>query len=331
MTQQMSPELTKHLVETNGVKQPIIDAMLKHGVFEMVNFVQWAEKRSDWDKLLATVPKEGEGSIPPMMINSEGGRLKQAWQQAEKLNDKTLEHQAACAAKGVETLPTHGIDDPLHPEVFEKVKKTFEETYNFTDYDLKLVGCESMQGRFRRQFESSKHTMWNILRARSMLQSQNAPKKQETKVGDLTIAQTAPQTEAASLHSWFNCFEVTVNTLAIVGCFDYVYRKSEKDEQTVKYCHWQKACAYLQLFRAEAFRLMATEREQDIFSYLFQVEEAMRGEAMQYSRGSKLMPWGLALETAAKENAYLWRKLDYLLPNADSEKKKVWCYLQEQQ
>jgi len=117
---------------------------------------------------------------------------------------------------------------------------------------------------------------------------------------------------------WFYNFDISVNTWGVCGTTEVTYEK-----ESVAYCHWAHADSYRFEFVDKHLALKGEYAEYKIFEYLYAIEETMRYKAIELARGSKQVPWGLALLRALKENAHIWAEQLPLLGKSHSEKRST--------
>ena len=94
---------------------------------------------------------------PAKDVPAVGASLKQTWRVCESCNTAALNN----LAKGV---PSTSSDEPLDDTVQLEVNASFLAYYNWPCIDVDKMGCDSLLGRIRREFESRNPTMISICR-----------------------------------------------------------------------------------------------------------------------------------------------------------------------
>ena len=291
----METGLKTILVERNGVHEDTVKWLESKGCLTVGHFANWVDSKSEIKDAI-------HKNIPTMKDNhSDLSKTKMAWREAEAQISRGVKRSA-------EGLDNEALDDPLQIEVFRSIKTTFKSCYNWTDsFDSRRIGCDSLHGRFRREFERKQPTMFTILKARSLAKSQKEGQVKKTRLdNNIEIHQKDKDgyDGPASLTKWFACFDIMVNTWAVTGCFDVMYKGESR-----KYIHWAEAQAYQFEFTIKANELTELHhQEYKIFQYLSTVEEEIRSKAVEFARGESECPWGEALTTARKECAHIWQE-----------------------
>ena len=303
MANKMTQELWTMLVERNSVSEDTAKYLESKNCLSVENFANWVDSKNE-------IKDEIHKHIPTMKDNrSDLSNTKMAWREAEAQVSRGVKRSS-------EGLDNEALDDPLRDEVFKAVKSSFKKFYNWKDcFDCRRIGCDSLHGRFRREFERKQPTMFTLLKAKSLARSQNEGQIKKTKLSnDTELHQKERETYdgPASLSKWFACFDIVVNTWAVTGCFDITY-----DGQSRKYVHWSEVQEYHFEFTLKSNELTDLRHsEYKIFQYLSSVEEDIRAKAIELARGESECPWGLALTTARKECAHVWlEKRDKLIAN----------------
>ena len=291
----MEASLRTLLVERNKVHEDTIKAMIDMECLTLANFANWVDERSQLKEAILSKVETRKND------QSELAKLKQAWREADASFARGVKRQA-------DGLEHEGLDDPLGEEVFKQINKNFRQHYNWLGiFDSRRIGCDSLHGRFRREFERKQPSMYNIMKAKSQAKSSREEQKKHTKLNDLiTLTMTEGQHRdgPASLGKWFTCFDIVINTWAVAGCFDV----TPKDLSAAKkYVHWGEVQAYLYEFTVKSNELKENYvPEQQIYYYLSLVEEEFRAKAVEMARSEAETPWGEALIKSLKENAHIW-------------------------
>ena len=107
--------------------------------------------------------------------------LKQAWREADALNSRSLKRSA-------EGLSAEELDGPLDPELQKQVEAAFRTTYSWPGLPSKCVGCDSLLGRCKREFERRTPSMLAVTRVRTLAQSQRGqPVKVQRLSADVSL------------------------------------------------------------------------------------------------------------------------------------------------
>ena len=296
----MDTSLRALLVTKNGVHEDTVKWLETAGCLTIANFANWVDAKAE-------VKEAIHSKIESMKNNAADlARTKQAWREA----DATVSRGVKRAAEG---LDNEALDDPLQEEIFKAINISFRTHYNWLDsFDSRRIGCDSLHGRFRREFDRKQPGMFPILKARSLAKSTKEQQVKKTKLpNNLEIHQIEKEFSdgPASLSKWFACFDIIVNTWAVVGCMDV-----EFDGKTRKYIHWAEAQSYMFEFTVKSNELKDKHHQDwNIFKYLSSVEEEFRSKAVELARGTQEIPWGEALKQSITGNSNIWNeKRDFL-------------------
>ena len=121
-----------------------------------------------------------------------------------------------------------------------------------------------------------------------------------------------PREEMAYLNEldrWLQLLTITGNTWALVG-------HNISTNTSDQWCTWPQAVDYVKGTSEEVrhlWRLFGPETSTD---QAIKVEEAVRAEAIQLTRGREHVPWGAALVQAHKVNRYRWQEVMRTYPAA---------------
>ena len=226
-------------------------------------------------------------------------RLKQAWKEAESINQTKLKRLGQGLAEDL-------LDEALDSATRKSKCDIFQNFYQWTLKPRDMVS-DTLLGRIVREFEVGQPSMFAVLRTRSLACSQRAPPTKRHRVTEavqLNIAQ--PDEEAAyledsgKLRTYFSCFRTLATGWAVAGCFDVTF-----EGKLVKFCHWQDACTYVSNFEAKAWAAADRYPEESVLRYIVDTEEKVRATAIERCR-SDSMPWGRALLHAWKEESEVW-------------------------
>ena len=295
----MDTSLRALLITKNKVHEDTAKWLETQGCLTIANFANWVDAKAEIKEAI-------HSKIASMKDNAADlAKTKQAWREA----DATVSRGVKRAAEG---LDNEALDDPLHDEIFKAINASFRQYYNWAEsFDSRRIGCDSLHGRFWREFDRKQPSMFSILKARSLAKSTKEQQVKKTKVGNLEIHQIEKEFSdgPASLSKWLACFDIVVNTWAVVGCMDVDFQG-----KTRKYIHWAEAQSYMFEFTIKSNELK-DKRHQDlsIFKYLTAVEEEFRSKAVELARGEQEIPWGEALKQAVACNSNIWNEKRDLL------------------
>jgi len=275
----MEPAFKALLVDRNGVAPETVNWLQDKGCLTVANFANWVDSRAEIAfKIHDKTPKKDDAA--------DLSRLKQAWREADASITRGVKRTA-------EGLDAEGIDDPLQEQVFKAIIKSFRTFYSWPDnIDSRRIGCDSLHGRFRREFERRQPGMFPFLKAKSLAKSQRDGQVKKTKLSEgIELVQAVARDVGdgpSSLSKWFTGFDIVVNTWAVTGCFDVQF-----GGHTKKYMHWADGIAYMFEFQSKANELRDRNiGDKQIFSYLSSVEEEMRSKAVEIARSESEVPWG---------------------------------------
>jgi hypothetical protein len=291
----MEPAFKALLVDRNGVAPETVNWLQDKGCLTVANFANWVDSRAEIaSKIHDKTPKKDDAA--------DLSRLKQAWREADASITRGVKRTA-------EGLDAEGIDDPLQEQVFKAIIKSFRTFYSWPDnIDSRRIGCDSLHGRFRREFERRQPGMFPFLKAKSLAKSQRDGQVKKTKLSEgIELVQAVARDVGdgpSSLSKWFTGFDIVVNTWAVTGCFDVQF-----GGHTKKYMHWADGIAYMFEFQSKANELRDRNiGDKQIFSYLSSVEEEMRSKAVEIARSESEVPWGESLKKAIKDYAHIWQE-----------------------
>ena len=167
----MEPAFKALLVDRNGVAPETVNWLQDKGCLTVANFANWVDSRAEIaSKIHDKTPKKDDAA--------DLSRLKQAWREADASITRGVKRTA-------EGLDAEGIDDPLQEQVFKAIIKSFRTFYNWPDnIDSRRIGCDSLHGRFRREFERRQPGMFPFLKARSFAKSERDGQVNKTKLSE---------------------------------------------------------------------------------------------------------------------------------------------------
>ena len=288
----MDTSLRALLKDKNGVHDEIVKWLEDNQCLSIENFANWVDARSEIEaKILAKTPKSSDVA--------QLARLKQAWREADA-------HATRGVKRAAEGLAESFVDEPLPPEVLADVQGVFLKAYSWTRLDARQVGCDTLHGRCRREFERKQPSMFEIFRVRTLAHSQRAaPAKKQRLTDRVNIeyldGEDLPEDSLESLSRWFHLFDVLCRTWAITGCFEVQF-----DGQVRRYAHWEDISAYLFEFKFRTLDLQAKYTQRSVLDYVRTVEDAFRVAAIELARSREQVPWGIALVRAQKDLSNVW-------------------------
>ena len=157
------------------------------------------------------------------------------------------------------------------------VEETFLKYYHWNMRTARM-GCDTLLGRFKREFDRTAPSMFSASRVRTVAQSQRSTELKRARVSD--AVQIEFENEVAILDDGDEDrfarrlfkYEVMCNTWGVAGCFD-VTVKVGTENITSKYCHWQEAVEYYQMLHAKTAHLLDRYTEASVLLYLVKTEE----------------------------------------------------------
>ena len=307
----MEPAFRALLVDRNGVASETAKWLEDNGCRSIANFANWVDSRAEITTAIHDkTAKKGDAA--------DLAKLKQAWREADA-------HITRGVKRTAEGLDAEGIDEPLQDEIFKAIVKSFRTFYNWSDnIDARRIGCDSLHGRFRREFERRQPGMFPFLKAKSLAKSQREGQVKRTKLSeglDLVQATKESNDGPSTLSKWFIGFDIVVNTWAVTGCFDVLF-----GGQTRKYVHWAEGAAYMFEFQNKANELRDKNvDERAIFVYLSAVEEEVRSKAVEIARSEAEVPWGESLKRSIKDNAHLWQEKRDIVGQEPQSTQPLWA------
>ena len=140
------------------------------------------------------------------------------------------------------------------------------------------MGCDTLLGRFKREFDRTLPSMFSASRVRTIAQSQRSAENKKTRVSESVQIEFENEVNILDdgdedrFHRRLFQYEVMCNTWAVAGCFD-VTVKTDAGSSTAKYCHWQEAVEYHQMLHAKTAHLLDRFTEASVLLYLVRTEE----------------------------------------------------------
>ena len=248
-------------------------------------------------------------------------RTKQAWREAEAITQKSLKRSA-------EGISTEEQDEPLQPEVHDNVITLAADYYRVESFDARMLGCDALVGRIRREFEKSLPTMFPLARVRSLAISQKPVSAKKTRIGEGAFLETGeiPESDIGSTRKWLRSLEVLTTTWFVAGCYDVQW-----EGRTIKFCTQDVAVKYFREFSFLTDELLVEFFDSSVVDYCASVDEALRIRCLEYVRAKEenptkgKMPWGPSVTKVLSESSRTWndkRSLLRTLPSAQSASKQ---------
>ena len=282
----VSPSL-KAVLDRNGVEPEVVAFLAASGCREIAAFANWVDERAELKAAVLdkTAKKDNHSQL---------AALKQAWREADALNSRSLKRSA-------EGLSAEELDGPLDPELQKQVEAAFRTTYSWPGLPSKCVGCDSLLGRCKREFERRTPSMLAVTRVRTLAQSQRGqPVKVQRLSADVSLQLGEGEDEAneatSSLYAWLLLLRVLCTTWAVAGCFDV-----DVNGQRTKFVHWSQSTEYWEELSARAHEALSQYAEASVVAWVSSLEEEFRSRAIELTRGVRQEPWGKALLEALRE------------------------------
>ena len=152
----MQPDLLA-LLKENEVHGDIIEWMENNDCGSLKRFANFVDDRGQLGAAIVDQTSQ-KGS------RAQTAAVKQAWREAEALVVRLLKRSS-------EGLSEEHLDEPLNAELYRSMEDTFKKFYNW-ELTPQTVGCDSLCGRIRREFERRQPSMFAIMRVRSMASAQ---------------------------------------------------------------------------------------------------------------------------------------------------------------
>ena len=224
----MSTELAA-LLQTNKVHADITKYLTDEGCLSMEQFANLLDNKNELkDEVFAHV------SSITTKKGVELSNLKQAWREAEGIVARGLKRAS-------EGIPEETLDEPLHVDAQKRIEAEFTRYYRFTLKPAKM-GCDSLLGRLKREFDKHLVTIFPVTRVRSIAHvSRDLPQRKRRIAADVVVEFESTEDAHNDLKDMnrvfllFNQLDVLATTWAVAGCYDT--KAQDKDGQVLKYCH----------------------------------------------------------------------------------------------
>ena len=241
--------------------------------------------------------------------------LKQAWRETDAIVKVRIKRTA-------DGLSDEMVDEPLDAEVQRNILATFRKMYKWNSIPAKQMGDDFLIGRVRREFERRQPSMWAVNKVRTLAHSRRSVPAKKQRIGSrLSIQVDGHESDddgvdpandtMPELFQYLTQLQILCLVWAIAGCFS-VDHNGEKRE----YVTWPEACAYFHVFQSRAFKLLGSHTTGVTLRYISTIEEHMRTQAIDLARSEDVVPWGLALSTALKDESDIWNERKDLLRGA---------------
>ena len=176
------------------------------------------------------------------------------------------------------------------------------------------MGCDTLLGRVKREFDRTAPSMFSASRVRTVAQSQRSAELKRTRVSE--SVQMMFENEVAILDDGDEDrlakrlfqYEVLSNTWGVAGCFD-VTEQVGRESITSKYCHWQEAVEYFQMLHTKTAHLLDRYSEASVVMYLVKTEEEMRYHVWRLLISLvNFCYFGLCCRWASRTLSWSWRE-----------------------
>ena len=253
--------------------------------------------------------------------------LKQAWREAEAINNARLKRTA-------EGLQAEAPEEPLGTVQQNNVLKAFKSHYASMNPNIPnhKMGSDTFLGIVWREFEIFRPKMYDMYKVKSLATAHLAPMTKRSRVGHVDVVSTdatgggyvaampKDKTPPHPFEAYLSLFLILINTWAVAGVKEFVYGVSPEIKKE-RYCEWSKAQAYREYFAEKGWRLMERHTINSVCVYIHHVEELVRGDAISMARDQEAtskLPWGECLIRAMKREEF-WKQeedtLSKLNPN----------------
>jgi hypothetical protein len=241
--------------------------------------------------------------------NVELAKLKQAWREAEGLVARGLKR----SAEGVEE---ESLDEPLHVDVQRNIEKEFTKYYKFTIKPNKM-GCDTLLGRVKREFDKGRVTIFPLNRVRSLAHvSKDLPQKRQ-KISEQLVVEFIGNQEyemysdikdTNRVFMLINQLNILSTTWAVAGCFDTT--SQGKDGAFQKYAHWQDCTEYVEEIEKRAIKLLPSCKETSVATFIVELDAHLRAAAIDLVRTEEVDSFGAALKQAVKDQYHVFKEFE---------------------
>ena len=159
--------------------------------------------------------------------------------------------------------------------------------YRVESFDARMLGCDALVGRIRREFEKSLPTMFPLARVRSLAISQKPVSAKKTRIGEGAFLETGeiPESDIGSTRKWLRSLEVLTTTWFVAGCYDVQW-----EGRTIKFCTQDVAVKYFREFSFLTDELLVEFFDSSVVDYCASVDEALRIRYLEYVRAKEENP-----------------------------------------
>lgn len=289
----------RQLLVSNMVPQECIDLLETEGCINMKLFSKWAPDRASMQALVLDKCPTYKASVQALAA------LLQTFDEAVAIVTEMTRRSSA-------GLDPDSVDEPLLHAVQQALEAKFMKKYSW-QLEPKYQPANAMLGRVKREFDKLAPTIFNVTRVRTVFTSnkQQEPKRRKLATGvTFTFEQDGEEEDQQALkyRHVFHKYGVLAMCWAMAGNYEVMHEGSKTDFVT-----WQQSQRYVRTLREKTELLLDSHEEESVVRYLLSVEEQLRGFAVEYTRRSESVPWGLALEQALRDNRDLWSDFKHLL------------------
>ena len=296
----MDDEL-KGLLKRNDVHDDIIEYLRSIGQKTIKKFANIADTRAE---IKTNVMVHVQGGNPPHKDNiTELSNLKMAWREAETIVSRILKRSS-------EGISEEAMDEPLHEDVQRTLEEGFIKKYDFTIIP-KRMGCDSLLGRVKREFDKGQITLFPITRVRSLAHVAKDTPSNKKRFGNMVMEFVEDEQctflyEQDRVFTIFHQLEVLAMTWAVAGSHDV----TNESGAVVKFVHWQHAHEYVETFKERAIKLIVQNNDEaSVINFIIQADAHIRAKAIELVRMKTKASYGEALALALKEEHHIWKDL----------------------
>ena len=176
------------------------------------------------------------------------------------------------------------------------------------------MGCDSLLGRIKREFDRGQITIFPLGRVRSLAHvAKETPAKKRRLAPDVLVEfenDEAYSDEKNANKVFFLCnqLDVLATTWAVAGCYDTAAK--DKQGNPVKFVHWQDACEYVEEIQKRAIRLLATSKEASVVTFMLDLDAHLRAAAVEMIRAEEVDGYGEALKAVLKSEHHIFRDFE---------------------
>jgi hypothetical protein len=285
------------------------------GTMDLITIKNFANAADEKKEVKPNILQHVTGSNPAGIAHKDNigilSNLKQAWREAESMVARQLKRSSEGIAEEV-------MDEPLPEQVQEDLVNAFTAYYRF-DIVLKRMGCDSLLGRIKREFDKGQITIFPLSRVRSLAHvSKDTGGGKKERVGNVVMQflesgdMIAPM-DQEKIFSLFQQLDILAMTWAVAGSHDVAFNGG-----TAKFIHWQDAVEYVENIKERAIVYLTTSHdEESVCQIVTQVEALFRGKAIEDMRTKRSTCFGDALRAASKSEHHVWKEVsDALKPQA---------------